>query len=67
MARLGTRTVTDVWAAWGALLWRAVAPCCVLMLVAGISSLVVGPAPGDLADQLDAVLIADLDNGQDSP
>jgi hypothetical protein len=68
MARLGGRGMPDAWATWSALLWRAVAPCSVLLLlVVGISSLVVGSGPGDLGDELDAVLIADLDTGPDSP
>lgn len=61
MARIAGREVPDTWAALGAFLWRAVLPCCALMLVVGASSIAVGPKPDDLGAQLDAVLLADLD------
>lgn len=67
MARLAGREVPDAWAAWGALLWRAVAPCFALMLMACIGSYVVHPTPDDLGSQLDAVLLADLDVAGDAP
>ncbi len=67
MARLGHREIPDVWAAWGALLWRAVAPCFALMLMAGIGSFVMSPSSEDLGNQLDAVLLADLDVAGDAP
>jgi hypothetical protein len=62
MARLRSRPAPDAWAAWGTLLWRAVAPCFALMLMACIGSFVVQPTSSeDLGSQLNAVLIADLD------
>jgi hypothetical protein len=67
MARLRGREVPDAWSAWGALLWRAVAPCFALMLMAGIGSFVVHPTPEDIGTQLDAVLLADLDVAGDAP
>lgn len=71
MARLSGRPTLDSWAAFGALLWRAVLPCCAVMLIAGASSmatLAMRPAHEDLAAQLDAVLLADLDtSGTENP
>ncbi len=61
MSRLRHRELPDAWSAWGMVLWRAVAPCFALMLVAGIGSFVVHPTPEDFGSQLDAVLLADLD------
>lgn len=67
MARLASREMPDAWAAWGAMLWRAVAPCFALMLVAGIGSYVIRPSSEDFGAQLNAVLIADLDVAGDAP
>lgn len=68
MARIGRRVPPDSWTALGAFLWRAVAPCCAVMLLAGISSYSLHPSTDDLSAQLDAVLLADLDtSGTDSP
>ena len=71
MARLPGRQVPDSWAAFGALLWRAVLPCCAMMLIAGASSMAtaaIRPANDDLGAQLDAVLLADLDtSGAETP
>ena len=67
MSRILRREVPDVWSAWGSVLWRAVAPCFALMLMAGIGSYVVNPASEDLGSQLDAVLLADLDVAGDTP
>ncbi len=62
MASLAGR-VPDVWAAWGALLWRAVVPCFAVMILAGVGSTALSPGTEDLGAQLDAVLLADLDTG----
>lgn len=61
MARLTHRTAPDAWTAFGNLLWRAVLPCCALMILLGASTFAITPAPEDLGSQLDAVLLADLD------
>lgn len=60
MARLSGKAAPDLWAAWGRLLWWAVAPCCALMLIAGGSSMIVQTSSEDLGAQLEAVLLADL-------
>ncbi|MGE3311778.1 MAG: hypothetical protein AB7O66_17565 [Limisphaerales bacterium] len=67
MSRLRLRETPDAWSAWGSILWRAVAPCFALMLLAGIGSYAVHPTPEDFATQLDAVLLADLDVGGGIP
>jgi len=67
MACLRGREVPDAWAAWDTLLWRAVAPCFALMLMACIGSYVIHPTSDDLGSQLDAVLMADLDVAGDAP
>ncbi len=68
MARLAGRPVPDRWAAWSALLWRALAPCCALMILAAAGSVAFGPTiPYDLGAELDAVLLADVDSGADVP
>lgn len=61
MSRLAGREVPDAWAALGGLLWRAVAPCCALMILVGAGSAALAPRADDLGAQLDAVLLADLD------
>lgn len=35
MAQLSTRTLPDVWSAWGGALWRAAAPCVALTIALG--------------------------------
>lgn len=67
MSRILNREAPDAWAAWGFVLWRAVAPCFALMLMAGVGSYAVNPASEDLGSQLDAVLLADLDVAGDAP
>lgn len=57
----------DPWTAWGSLLWRAVLPCCAVMLVVGAGSFAMEGPPEDLGEQLDAVLLADLDAGAELP
>lgn len=66
MAHLAGRPVPDAWAAWGALLWRALLPCCGLMLLVAATSLS-APRTDDLGAQLDAVLLADLDTSTETP
>jgi len=67
MSRIRSRDVPDAWSAWGAILWRAVAPCFALMLMAGIGSFIMQPASEDIGIQLDRVLFADLDVAGDAP
>ena len=67
MSRTRSRDVPDAWSAWGAILWRAVAPCFALMLMAGIGSFIMQPASEDIGIQLDRVLFADLDVAGDAP
>ena len=68
MARLAARSLPDGWAAWSALLWRALAPCCALMILAGAGSLAFSPtATPDLGAELDAVLLADVETGAEVP
>lgn len=67
MNRLAGREIPDAWAAWGASLWRAVAPCCAVMLLVGIGAAAWDSGSDDIHDQIDAVLVADLDNGSDAP
>lgn len=69
MAHLPARGLPDLWTAWGVLLWRAVAPCCVVMLIVTLSSLAFAMTrpPHDLGDQLDAVLLAGLDGSEQLP
>lgn len=67
MARLRACPRPDGWAAWSALLWRALAPCCALMILAGAGALVLSPAPDDLGAELDAVLLADVEPGAEAP
>ncbi len=67
MARLANRTVPDRWAAWGALFWRALAPCCAVMILAGAGAAAFAPAPEDLGTQLDAILLADVDPSPEVP
>lgn len=68
MARLGARALPDAWASLGSLLWRAVLPCCAVLLLAGAGSFAIGPTSEDLSAQLDAVLLADLDtSATDTP
>lgn len=61
MAHLSGRQAPDSWAAFAAFLWRAVLPCCAVMLIAGASSFAFSPSNEDLGAQLDAVLLADLE------
>lgn len=67
MNRLAGREVPDAWAAWGASLWRAVAPCFAVMLLAGIGAAAWDSTGDDWHDQIDAVLVADLDTAGDVP
>ena len=67
MSRLAGREVPDAWAAWGASLWRAVAPCFLVTLLVGVGAWAWSPPVDDLHEQLDAVLLADLDGGTDAP
>jgi hypothetical protein len=63
MARIAASgALPDPWSAWGALLWHAVAPCCVVMILVGIGTFALSPSDHDLGDQLDAVLMAGLDS-----
>ncbi len=67
MARLFGRPVLDPWSAWGALLWRALAASCGVMLLAGLGTVFLRPPADDLGTQLDAVLLAGLDSGAETP
>jgi hypothetical protein len=67
MARLAGRPVTDPWSALAGFLWRAVLPCCAVMLIAGASTFAIPSPHEDLGAQLDAVLLADLDTGTETP
>ncbi len=67
MARLAGRPIGDRWAAWGALFWRALAPCCAVMILAGAGSAAFTPAPEDLGTQLDAILLADVHDSNETP
>ena len=67
MARIAGRPAPDRWAAWGALFWRALAPCCAVMVVAGAGSAALSPGPEDLGTQLDAILLADLEPSAEAP
>jgi hypothetical protein len=67
MAHVARRGPPDAWAAAGTFLWRAVGACFGVMLLVGAGSFAV-PGPGEeLADQLDAILVADLDPGVELP
>lgn len=67
-ARLTRLPAPDPWAAWGAILWRALAPCCAIMLAIGLVGALTARSP-ELAgeDSLENVLLATLDNGPDAP
>lgn len=67
MARLAGRPIPDRWAAWGAFFWRALAPCCAVMILTGAGSAALDPAGDDLGTELDAVLLADLEPSADAP
>lgn len=57
----------DAWVTWGRLLWRALAPCCAVMILAGLGTRP-GNEPGsDLGETIEAVLLAGLDHGGDWP
>lgn len=61
MACLRGRPRLDLWATWSPLLWRAVVPCCAVMILAGAMALTFGPSSDDLGAELDAVLLADVE------
>ncbi len=68
MAHLLDRpSALDGWQIWSRALWKGALATglAVGLTLAGLELLL--PSSDDLADQLDAVLLADLDNGHDSP
>jgi hypothetical protein len=71
MARL-TEVRCDLWSMWSALLWRAVAPCLGVMVLAvlvGVFSLTFDSAMGDgegVANDLDSTVLAAVDNPGDA-
>jgi len=71
MARLAdpiAARAQDAWALWGRLLWRALAPCCAVMIIAAASVAVMESSPSrDLGRQLDEFLMAGLDSADPSP
>jgi hypothetical protein len=69
MARLRPGSALDLWAAWNSVFWRALTPCCVVMLIIGALGVFSLANPGArITDEpLEAVLLADLDSGPDHP
>lgn len=68
MARLsGRATAFDGWLLWSRVLWKGALAACLVVGLTVLGLQVLLPASDDLADQLDAVLLADLDNGHDAP
>ena len=61
MARLASESVIDIWSFWGALLWRAAAPCVGLMLVFVVWTAVSNNIANDsLATDLENTVLAPL-------
>ncbi len=67
MALLATQPFVDGWALWARALWRAAAPCVVIMLLLGAWSLLTpqhnAPA-NDLSQALEQTLLAAVDQDQ---
>jgi hypothetical protein len=67
-ARLKALPVFDGPALWARALWRAAAPCVAIMLLLGLWSWftpdTVGPAPGDLSQEIENTLLAAVDQDQ---
>lgn len=69
MARVGLLGSVDPWAAWGTVLWRAVAPCLGLAFVLCAvtwSSGAFGEAAPPLDDALESTLLAVTDAGSEA-
>ena len=67
MARLTARPAVDHWALWGRALWRAAAPCVVVMLLLGAWSIFAPPSNSSATDfpqQLEQTLLAAVDQDQ---
>ena len=52
----------DLWALWSRALWRALAPCAVIMMLLSLWSFIAAapptPAPGDLSQEIEKTLWA---------
>jgi hypothetical protein len=67
MANLAARPLSDGWELWGRALWRAAAPCVVIMLLLGAWSFITPPASApatDLSQALEQTLLAASDQDQ---
>jgi len=67
LARLPAQPMLDRWELWGRALWRAAAPCFVIMLLLGTWSLFAPPPntpTNDLSQQLEQTLLAAVDQEQ---
>lgn len=70
MARLRRhRQPLDLWVTWSRALWKGVLASGVAVAVTVALAVLTpwGPASDDLGDELEAVLLADLDSGHDTP
>ena len=67
LARLREQPATDPWTLWARGLWRAVVPCAALMVVLGAWSVLSsnGTASGDVAPDLEHVVLAPVDEVSD--
>jgi anti-sigma-K factor RskA len=68
LARLAARPVASLWELWGIALWRAVAPCVAVLVLAGVWTLSVKDfrgSPDPLAVALENTVRAPLDNLED--
>ena len=64
MARLIARPALDAWALWSRALWRAAAPCAVIMLLLSAWSLVaptVSAPTSDLSQEFENTVLAAVD------
>ncbi|MBX3746340.1 MAG: hypothetical protein KF833_13625 [Verrucomicrobiae bacterium] len=67
MHALRNAPAPDAWTTWGRLLWRALAPCCAVMILVGLGTHPRSEPAFDLEETIDAVLLAGLDHGGDWP
>ena len=67
LACLAARPLLDHWEVWGRALWRAAAPCIVIMLMLGAWSVFApqhNTPTSDLTQQLEQTLLAAVDQDQ---
>jgi anti-sigma-K factor RskA len=66
MARIQSRSVSDVWALWAQALWRSAGACVAIVAVMGAVSIFApkseSPVPGDLSQAFEKTMLAALEN-----